>query len=268
MASSDGNTNNLLQTLTDSIPENINPRTAASSHSSVSSDSSDSSFFSDNWITIIVIIVGLAFLGFNIFTYLSEGTKTIADITGPVVSFFVKLFGGTALATTKQTVQTSAIGTKGAVDITEGTITGGINAIEQNEEDLQPKTGAQAELQPKVNLSNQNARQYANFNQMAGINSGKRVGQHVSSLEEKEDYLENDSLNKALQNASQTVAGKSSYEADDAYSSVQGAGKAGWCFIGEEKNVRSCVEVGVNDTCMSGDIFPTSDVCINPKLRA
>jgi len=28
------------------------------------------------------------------------------------------------------------------------------------------------------------------------------------------------------------------------------------------------VQVGVNDECMSGDVFPTNDVCVNPNLRA
>ena len=40
-----------------------------------------------------------------------------------------------------------------------------------------------------------------------------------------------------------------------------------YCYIGEFKGVRSCVEVKNSDTCMSGDIFPTHDVCINPSLR-
>ena len=44
-------------------------------------------------------------------------------------------------------------------------------------------------------------------------------------------------------------------------------GKAGWCFIGEDRGIRSCSQVGVNDMCMSGDIFPTQDVCMNPNLR-
>jgi hypothetical protein len=26
--------------------------------------------------------------------------------------------------------------------------------------------------------------------------------------------------------------------------------------------------VGPNDTCMSGDIFPSQDICVNPSLRA
>ena len=44
--------------------------------------------------------------------------------------------------------------------------------------------------------------------------------------------------------------------------------ETGWCFIGSDRLVRSCIEVGANDTCMSGSIFPTQDVCVNPSLRA
>lgn len=57
---------------------------------------------------------------------------------------------------------------------------------------------------------------------------------------------------------------------DDAGSSLQqskGAGKAGWCFVGEDRGFRSCVEVGINDDCVSGDVFPTQDICVNPTLR-
>lgn len=44
-------------------------------------------------------------------------------------------------------------------------------------------------------------------------------------------------------------------------------GKAGWCYIGTDRGFRSCAKVGVNDTCMSGDIFPSKEICINPSLR-
>lgn len=57
---------------------------------------------------------------------------------------------------------------------------------------------------------------------------------------------------------------------DDAGSSLQqskGAGKAGWCFVGEDRGFRSCVQVGINDDCVSGDIFPSKDICVNPSLR-
>ena len=48
---------------------------------------------------------------------------------------------------------------------------------------------------------------------------------------------------------------------------VQLPKKSGYCYIGTDKGYRNCVYVGRNENCMSGEIFPTIDVCINPKLR-
>ena len=57
--------------------------------------------------------------------------------------------------------------------------------------------------------------------------------------------------------------------ADDSTSLTQTSkSKAGFCYIGEDRGFRSCIEVGEGEVCMSGDIFPTQDVCINPNLRA
>jgi hypothetical protein len=83
----------------------------------------------------------------------------------------------------------------------------------------------------------------------------------------------NNSLNNALQQATdqqqqqqQQQQQNTSYSANDAYSSNL-EGKSGWCFIGEDQGQRTCNSVGYADTCMSGKIFPTQDVCINPSLR-
>lgn len=45
-------------------------------------------------------------------------------------------------------------------------------------------------------------------------------------------------------------------------------GKHGFCYIGNDKNNRICTEIYPSDICMSGDVFPSMDICINPKLRA
>jgi hypothetical protein len=45
------------------------------------------------------------------------------------------------------------------------------------------------------------------------------------------------------------------------------SGKKGWCNIGTDRGYRSCVYLGINDKCMSGEIFPTREVCIHPNLR-
>ena len=44
--------------------------------------------------------------------------------------------------------------------------------------------------------------------------------------------------------------------------------KSGYCYIGKSADkTRACIRVTENDTCMSGDIFPTKDLCINPNIR-
>ena len=56
--------------------------------------------------------------------------------------------------------------------------------------------------------------------------------------------------------------------ADDATSSTQiPRSKSGYCYIGEDRGFRSCIKVSQDMKCMSGDIFPTMDVCVNPRLR-
>ncbi len=58
-------------------------------------------------------------------------------------------------------------------------------------------------------------------------------------------------------------------ETDDATSRIQmnPKSKSGFCYIGEDRGFRNCIEVGAGDVCMSGDIFPTEAICINPNLR-
>jgi hypothetical protein len=56
--------------------------------------------------------------------------------------------------------------------------------------------------------------------------------------------------------------------ADDATSRLRiPRTKSGYCYIGEDRGFRSCIEVTKDMKCMSGDIFPTRAVCVNPRLR-
>lgn len=40
-----------------------------------------------------------------------------------------------------------------------------------------------------------------------------------------------------------------------------------WCFIGESNGDRYC-SISQGNLCMSGNVFPTKDLCINPKIRS
>ena len=50
-------------------------------------------------------------------------------------------------------------------------------------------------------------------------------------------------------------------------SPIQKRNKGGYCYIGAWKGFRSCIRVGPDDGCLSGDIYPTHDICIHPNLR-
>lgn len=59
-------------------------------------------------------------------------------------------------------------------------------------------------------------------------------------------------------------------EPDNSSSSTQSskiANKAGYCYIGEDRGFRSCIKIDEGDNCMSGNIFPSEALCINPNLR-
>ena len=43
--------------------------------------------------------------------------------------------------------------------------------------------------------------------------------------------------------------------------------KEGWCYIGSEGVSRSCAYIEEGVECMSGEIFGSKEVCINPSLR-
>jgi len=199
-----------------------------SSSSSLSGD--DSGFFESlkniNTTTWILIILILAFLGFNIFVYLAKGTQDITNFLAPIAQ---KLFGVT-LSVTGQAVDVAAEGAKAVVSGTATTLNTGLSTVQ----DITPN------------------------NATSSIKSQPVQTQQTTKPSDN-------GLNKAL-NSSQEQ--NMDYQAQEAQSSVHSAGKSGWCFVGEDRGFRSCALVNEDDKCMSGDIFPSQDLCINPNLRA
>lgn len=48
---------------------------------------------------------------------------------------------------------------------------------------------------------------------------------------------------------------------------AQALEESGFCYIGKDRGIRSCIRVNPGDRCMSGQIFPRNDICVNPTLR-
>ena len=226
------NSNNL----SNSILETIKPSTPVSVVSTNPTPSSDTSFFdylkNISFTTWLLIILILAFLGFNIFVYLAKGTQDFTSFLGP---FLQKIFGIT-LSVTGETVDVAAEGAKSAVTTTADVVNAGLTTVQN--------------ISPNPSQSSIKT-------------------EPITETKHQPDNASNNSLNKALNTSQQSQIKDrvSDYEAHEASSSVHLAGKSGWCYIGEDRGFRSCAQVGVNDDCMSGDIFPTQELCINPNLR-
>jgi len=208
-----------------------------SSNSSNSSNGIFSYLSSISLTTWLLIILILAFLGFNVFIYLAKGTQEITAIFSPIINNIVALFGGV----TGQIVDVSAEGAKGAINASANVINSGLTAV-QNITPNGSSKGVGTSVQPTV------------------------------EEEEKENQMQHNSLNNALNTSvsENQIYSSNEFQADDSLSSIQrgSAGKSGWCYIGEDRGFRTCESVGPNDQCMSGEIFPSNEICINPNLRA
>lgn len=44
------------------------------------------------------------------------------------------------------------------------------------------------------------------------------------------------------------------------------SGKQSWCLVGEYQGKRGCIEIDKHDKCLSGQVFPSQKMCLNPTL--
>ena len=203
-------------------------------------------FFSNigvfKWMFIILL---LAFLGVNVFVYMAKGTQGIVDLFTPLIKLIAKL---TASAT-GQVVNVSAEGAKAIVGGTAAVASGTAGAAAAV---IGETVGGTAKV----------------------INKGLSAVQDIStpsSLKGQDinkpsaDVIQQSALNQTL-DAYQQQSSNQDYQASEATSSIGGQ-QAGWCYIGADNGARTCGQVGSSDLCMSGDIFPTKEVCVNPNLR-
>ena len=221
--------------------------------SSETVNNSDNSFFSwfKNPIFWIFIIFLLAFLGINIFSYLSKGTQDVTNIFQPLFDSITSIINKLTGNLTSQIVDVTAEGAKGVVSATETVIHDTATAVNTGLTDIQSGTNVQP-LPMQAQTTN--------------VGIPVQNTQPLQNVSQTQNTVLNTVLNSAVP---EQQLDDGEYQADDATSTIQsGSGKAGWCYIGDDRGFRTCAEVGVNDTCMSGEIFPSQDICINPSLRA
>ena len=201
---------------------------------------------SNMWKYLIIFLI-LAVLGFNLFTYVGKFSFFLGELSDKIISFFKPIlayFVYGVTETAKKTIDLTAKGSKKAIDVTSGTITGGINVLQN---------GLSRGSSPSENGGLYRG---SSPSENGGLYSG-------SSPSENGGLYSGSSPSRATDRIDYPIP-------DDAGSVTQlskAKNKSGFCYIGEDRGFRSCISVGEGDTCMSGDIFPSQELCINPNLR-
>lgn len=237
--------NGFLNSITKGNESSINSLDSSSSISN-----SDEGFLSglknvsaSTWLIIFLI---LSFFGFNIFYYLAKGTQDVTNFLSPFIESVLDFFA----YATSTVVDVTAAGTQNIINSGTKVANKELNEIQSRAENVQDKTSPTSLKSEPVQ------------------HQGQGQGQGQSQGEMQNNTL-NNTLNTATANYYMNNMNNSLYEADESTSKIQSGGnKSGWCYIGEDRGFRSCVQVGQQDTCMSGDIFPTQEICVNPSLRA
>jgi len=222
-----------MERISTNIPSGITADIDASSK--ISQSNSNDGYFSTsgntNYTRIGMIVVILLFLGVNIFSYLGDFLQIIKEALAPLLKTILESLGYVVTETTKDVTQVAAEGAKLGIDVAAGTVESGINVIQGQ---LDINQGSVGKQQPS-----QSSNKYVN------------------------------TLSSSLSSALADAEYNSEPIPDDATSSTQriGSGKSGYCYIGEDRGFRSCIQVKDGDVCMSGDIFPSQSICVNPSLR-
>ena len=196
-------------------------------------DVTPSSIFSSIWFWLILIIV-LAFVGFNIFNYLAKGTDLLVEIT----LFFTYIFA----TISKFIVNIGATGIQSASDI-------GASAIDTSSEVVKENTDGKSNEPTENNEEPEQQDQQQQQGQQQQLYMQQQQP-YPTSYPQSNEFPPSQTEMEPMP--------ASAMDADN---------KSGWCLVGQEQGFRSCIEVNDFDKCMSGSIFPSKDICTNPNLR-
>lgn len=187
-----------------------------------------------NIVRYLLIIVVLGFLGINLFSYLGNVVEYLKSIFGPGFNTVLSFFGFAAGETAKTAIDVASKGTKLGLDVASKGTKLGVDV-------------AAGTLTTGINV-------------LQGTLDGNAVRNNIDSGKQ--------TLDKALQNAERNINREIVPDGPvDRKPSSKIEGNLGFCYIGEYKGFRSCASITESDKCLSGDIFPTREICINPNLR-
>jgi len=74
------------------------------------------------------------------------------------------------------------------------------------------------------------------------------------------------SLDSALNKGTLSLGEPSADSSENPIQRPISSSKQTWCLVGEYQGKRGCIEVNQHDRCLSGQVFPSQKMCLNPTL--
>ena len=246
-------------------------------------NTSDSTNFKDFVIFILIIAFVLSILGINIFVYLWQFIKFVASLFVPLFSSLGYATGTVLNTTTDLATDTTKFG----IDVAGGTIhdIGNLmisasdkNAIPDFKQEYNKYSASLLDGISKAIATNPAKIQKSS---PSPIMPPPTMPQQSSSPSMPQQSPSPSPVmipvpvpvpvtvptpSKSIQNTIDTPPPKymNNVSADESNSIIQSQTKTNWCLVGEYKDRRGCVEVEDSDRCISGQIFPSQQQCMQP----
>uniref|UniRef100_A0A6C0JLQ8 Uncharacterized protein n=1 Tax=viral metagenome TaxID=1070528 RepID=A0A6C0JLQ8_9ZZZZ len=90
----------------------------------------------------------------------------------------------------------------------------------------------------------------------------KKLEEDLKTKEQKNNVKNVNINNGGLNELNNAINNSTSYKKE------QNVKENSFCYIGYDDGQRVCTNAFEGDTCMSGQIFPKMDICINPRLSS
>jgi hypothetical protein len=185
--------------------------------------------------SIIVVLVGLlllSFLGVNLITIVGNWIQWIFNFFGPFVSQILSIFGYTAGSVIDRSVDLVTDVAKTGIDIAGGSV---------------QSVGGLLKTASKDNIDSKSKARLDNV---------------------EHDAEPSPDLDKKI-NTGGDIAPPPAPEPTPSANPIQNtiaSQKTSWCLVGEYQDKRGCIEIGEADQCLSGQVFPSQKMCLNPTL--
>ena len=178
-------------------------------------------------IVVLTVLLVLSFLGINLLASMGNLLQTISNVFGPLFTQILSVFGYTAGTVIDKSTDVVTDVAKSGIDLAGDTIQ------------------SAAEL-------------------LKAASRGHVAADAVNQLDNSFKYGNSSNLDNAINNSKPGLNQPVPDASVDPIQKPITAGKVNWCLVGEYQGKRGCIEVDDDSKCMSGQVFPTQNMCLNP----